>query len=168
MFTFSWNNNRFQGESVIKGPLKGHNGDFPKYKYHPIVLGSIYRKEQGTGINYRDIKTQTQIQDPRNRNLIHRIEIEVRYGVHQVRLNDKIIATAPGKNRVQDERFCKAVVWGLLNDEITLKEKLSEIGFNEGDAIRDLLKTIKIVPGPRSLFGWHSIGSFQMREEAIA
>lgn len=80
-----------------------------------------------------------------------------------VTLNGVIIASAPkftttktGKEKARTQaqklRFCKAVIWGLMDDENALKDKLSEIGYrvpaHESDPVDQLVENITMSPYP--------------------
>jgi hypothetical protein len=92
------------------------------HRYKPITLGWIYRSNVSLSgeVSYSEIKPETIID--RDPDCIATIKD------NQVFLNDILIATAPaGKTKSQKEKFCKAIVWSLLNDPISLQDKLSEI-----------------------------------------
>lgn len=98
-----------------------------KYKHiYSSSKGSPLRWGNKTlnGTSYKGITAQNQIHDKEDYDIIHRIEIKDNH----VYLNDILIASAPsGKTKAFKEKFCKSVVWSLMNDDITLKDKLSEI-----------------------------------------
>ncbi|MCK9592903.1 MAG: hypothetical protein M0Q91_12940 [Methanoregula sp.] len=94
-----------KGSKVISG------SKFPAGKKRPAV-------------SYNGITKENQIHDLTDYEIIHKIEIKD----NSVYLNDVLIATSPaGKSKAQKEKFCKAIVWSLMNDPISLQDKLSEI-----------------------------------------
>lgn len=74
--------------------------------------------------SYKGITKENHIHDPADYGIIHKIEIKD----NSVYLNDVLIATSPaGKSKAQKERFCKSIVWALMNDPISLQDKLADI-----------------------------------------
>jgi len=95
------------------------------WRYVPITLGTKETGKSHGNVSYSGINSDNQIRDPVNGEIWHKITIRD----HQVFLNDILIGTAPaGKTKAQKEKFCKAVIWSLMNDPECLKDKLSEIG----------------------------------------
>lgn len=124
--------------------LKNLKGD-PKSKswgkcYHPPVIpavGSYYGVPKYTAPTYHGIGTENTVHDPRDYEVIHQVEITPEM---DVRLNGILIAGAPqyrqmknGKSKKITEteraRFCRGVIWFLLNDDTCLIDKLNEIGY---------------------------------------
>lgn len=187
------------------GPGTPGSGRLDHYRYVPIKLGWISSSEMRRPghINDKPGPSYNKI------GLINTYDgntIEIRDT--EVYLNGSFIARAPtGKSKAQKDRFCKAVIWGLMNDEEALKDKLKEISagpvLSPEAFIQDLKDQIEKVPvkvpakvkewipdiilpdpvqvpgpaytpghsimfmGPRSIFGWHKLGSFMICEEGI-
>jgi len=134
MFTFSWSSYP-SDEIVHKHPLlnEGNNGYYKNYHYRPIILGSIIKSSNSlSGPSYKEIKTETIINRDGTGAPLNKAEIKD----NQVFLNDILIASAPsGKTKAQREKFCKAIVWSLMNDSECLKDKLREISGNQDKPI---------------------------------
>jgi hypothetical protein len=97
------------------------------HKYISLDVGWIYKKNVGTlkgNVSYSRIYPDDHIPDPDNYELKHKVEIKD----YSVYLDDQLIASAPTKKtKAFKEKFCKAIVWQLMNDSTTLKDKLQEI-----------------------------------------
>jgi hypothetical protein len=98
------------------------------YRYHPIVLGFTLRSNPGElkgNVSYSRIDQDNEISDPDNYEIKHKVTIDKDYSVS---LNNRLIAAAPmKKSKAFKERFCKAVIWSLMNDPDCLRDKLREI-----------------------------------------
>jgi hypothetical protein len=127
-----------------------------KRAYTPLhipAVGSCYGKHPIKGLNYNDIGLTQKIQDG--------VIAEIREDMN-VYLNGVFIAESPKLKRnakgkdiltTQPEklRFCKAVIWALLNDEISLKDKLADIGYIPpvNDTVKDFMfEEITMSPYP--------------------
>ena len=148
MFTFSWSPYP-SDETIHKGLDEGHNGYYKNYHYHPIVLGSIIRSSNTLpGPSYRDIKAQTVINRDGTGAPANKAEIKD----NAVYLNDVLIATSPaGKNKAQKEKFCKAIVWSLMNDPISLQDKLLEISNRDKPVMVQEDLTVDIGPDDHTI-----------------
>ena len=94
------------------------------WRYVPITLGTKETGKSHGNVSYSGINQDNQISDPVNDEICHKITIQD----YQVFLNDIPIGTAPeGKTKAFKGKFCKAVVWSLMNDPECLKDKLAEI-----------------------------------------
>ena len=119
--------------------LKDEFSTFSK-EYYEYLAGDIisyiqyFHNDKGSPINYgtrlphnpsyKGISKENQKHDSTDYDLIHKIEIRD----FSVYLNDVLIVSAPGKkNKTFKERFCKSVVWSLMNDDQCLQDKLAEI-----------------------------------------
>lgn len=113
------------------------------YRYTPIVLGWIVRKSMGElkgNVSYSRIDQDNEINDPDNYEIKHKVIINKDYSVS---LNDRLIASAPTKKtRAFKERFCKAIIWSLMNDQDCLRDKLKEISGIIADDKPILFETI--------------------------
>lgn len=113
------------------------------YRYTPIVLGWIVRKSMGElkgNVSYSRIDQDNEISDPDNHEIKHKVIINKDYSVS---LNNRIIASAPvKKTKVFKEKFCKAVIWSLMNDPDCLMDKLKEISYIIADDKPIVLETI--------------------------
>jgi hypothetical protein len=105
--------------------LYGNTFKDKKHRFVPSAIGTIYRKEKGEcAYSYREIKPQMDLNDPDDPMITYTAEIRD----NSVFLNDRLIATAPSnKPKPQRERFCKAVVWALKYDPVSLKDKINEV-----------------------------------------
>jgi hypothetical protein len=116
------------------------------YRYHPIVLGFANRETGSThgNVSYATIKNETMVYTGSGENTTsHKVEIKD----NQVFLNDIPIAEyhSFNKSKTLKEKFCKSIVWSLMNDPISLQDKLAEINNAPIPAIKEDL-TIDIVP----------------------
>jgi hypothetical protein len=134
--------------SMIRAPVDHYArvpGNDPKRstlkrKYNPPVIpavGSLRGVHVYTKPSYSTITLQNQTHDPDNYEIIHTMEITP--GM-DVLLNGILIASAPeyshqvtGKSKkitqTERARFCRGVIWWLMNDQTCLKDKLQEIGY---------------------------------------
>jgi len=151
------------------------------HRYVPIKLGSIYSSEMKRpghisdafkSISYAGITSETSLMG-------HRIEIKD----YSVYLDNILIARAPeNKTKPFKDRFCKAVVYGLIEDPSNIKDKLSEPAIMPDAApvklpakrkewipeiiIPEPVKLpARIISGPYSVFGWIPSGRFMIKEE---
>ena len=110
--------------TVSKGIPLGQKGSKVRdYSPIQIVIGSIYKKEKmpGDHPSYNNIGNETKLGYLED-SPIATIEN------NQVFLNGVKIASAPSHlTKSKKLTFCKAIVWGLLNDHTTLSDKLKEI-----------------------------------------
>ena len=108
-----------------------------EHKYVPITLGWTVKRNTGElqgNVSYRNITAENTVHDPEDYTIVHTITIEN----NTVFLNGKYIIGAPaGKTKAFKEKFCKAVVWSLLNDDQGLKDKLKET--SEKSPIKSLI-----------------------------
>ena len=115
---------------VPKGNPKDGN---KSHRYIPIRLNFAIKdnSDQWHGkVSYAKITNETTVYTGSGDNTeSHKIEITSGYFVE---LDNQVIAIAPvKKTKAFKEKFCKAIVWQLMNDETTLKEKLKEISFSD-------------------------------------
>jgi hypothetical protein len=76
--------------------------------------------------SYSKITQDNDIYDPDNYEIKHKVTFDTKD--YFVTLNDHNIAIAPlKKTKAFKERFCKAVIWSLMNDPDCLRDKLKEI-----------------------------------------
>lgn len=148
--------------AVYPGLPLGSKGSLKRAYNPPSIptIGSLYRKETFPGISYANIGLSEKIQDGITAEITPRMDVT---------LNGVIIASAPkftttktGKEKARTQaqklRFCKAVIWGLMNDENTLKDKLSEIGYTTQakteipDPVDYLIENITMSPFPGPAF----------------
>ncbi|MDD2246354.1 MAG: hypothetical protein PHC39_04650 [Proteiniphilum sp.] len=119
------------------------------------VVGSLYKKETFPGISYTHIELTTKIQD----GIIAEITPKLNVLLNGVLIAEspKLTTTKSGKEKARTQaerlRFCKAVVWALINDEMSLKDKLLEIGCIQpvNDSVKDFMIeeiTMSPYPGP--------------------
>lgn len=164
--------------SIIRAPIdhysviKGNPDNITRCR--PVTIpkvGSLVGIHKPAIPTYSTIELQTTIHDPDNYDILHTAEISP--GM-DVLLNGVLIASAPenkqmitGKNKkltqTERARFCRGVVWWLMNDQTCLKDKLSEIGYNAPapipahEAIQDTTITpVKQYPFPIRVYpeGW--------------
>ena len=113
------------------------------YRYVPITLGWIVKKSMGElkgNVSYSRISADNEISDPDNYEIKHKVTID---NIYSVNLNNRIIASAPTKKtKAFKERFCKAVIWSLMNDPDCLRDKLKEISGIIADEKPIVLETI--------------------------
>jgi len=129
-------------------------------------VGSLVGPHKYSTPQYGGIQDETEIHDPTNYEIL--IHAEITPGM-DVLLNGVLIASAPvykqqvtGKTKklTQPERarFCRGVIWWLLNDENCLKDKLSEIGYTTQakteipDPVDYLIENITLSPFPGPAF----------------
>lgn len=125
-------------------------------------VGSLVGPHKFTAPSYSEIKTEMEIHDPNDYEI--RINAEITPGM-DVLLNGILIASAPeykqqktGKTKklTQPERarFCRGVIWWLINDAECLKDKLVEIGYvtpgkiETPDPVDYLIENITLSPFP--------------------
>jgi hypothetical protein len=113
------------------------------WKYTPLVLGWA-KKEIGQlkgNVSYSRIDQDNEIHDPDNYEIKHNVTINKDYSVS---LNNRLIASAPiKKTKAFKERFCKAVIWSLMNDPDCLRDKLKEISGIIADEKPVIIETIQ-------------------------
>jgi len=118
------------------GRNKGFSGSTKTHRYVPLVLGWTLRRSSGElkgNVSYARILNDMEIPDPDNYEIKHKITIDKDFFVS---LNDHHIAIAPlKKTKAFKEKFCKSVVWSLMNDSECLKDKLREISGNQDKPI---------------------------------
>jgi hypothetical protein len=123
--------------AVMKKGSPAKSRAYPKRGPVIPAVGSLRGVHKPSIPSYSDIETENTIHDPADYEII--IKAEITPGM-DVLLNGILIASAPenkqmvtGKNKklTQPERarFCRGVIWWLMNDQICLKDKLSEIGY---------------------------------------
>jgi len=127
------------------------------WRYTPLVLGWTVKRSSGElkgNVSYSRISADNEISDPDNYEIKHKITIDQDYFVS---LNDHHIAMAPlKKTKAFKERFCKAIVWSLMNDENSLRDKLKEIS-NDQDKPIVVVETIPEIPAqviPAGFISW--------------
>ena len=119
------------------------------------VVGSLYKKETIPGISYANIELTTTIRD----GIIAEItpELNVTLNGILIAISPKYATTKTGKLTARTQavrlKFCKAVIWALMNDETSLKDKLSDIGYVPpvNDSVKDFMIeniTMSPYPGP--------------------
>jgi len=112
----------------------GFSKEYIQYLTDARICSYYFHGEKGKPINYgsslpgkpsyKGITKENETHDPDDYTIIHKITIQD----YQVFLNDILIGTAPaGKTKAFKGKFCKAVVWSLMNDPECLKDKLAEI-----------------------------------------
>lgn len=143
--------------AVIKGIPLGSKGSLTR-DYNPIhipAVGSLYKKETIPGTNYTGIELTTTIQD----GIIAEItpDLNVTLNGVLIAVSPKLTTTKTGKEKARTQaeklRFCKAVIWALINDETSLKDKLIDIGYVPpvNDSVKDFMIeeiTMSPYPGP--------------------
>jgi hypothetical protein len=125
-------------------------------------VGSLVGPHKFTAPSYSEIKNEMEIRDPADYEIP--INAEITPGM-DVLLNGILIASAPeykqqktGKTKklTQPERarFCRGVIWWLINDAECLKDKLVEIGYTTQakietpDPVDYLIENITLSPFP--------------------
>lgn len=137
------------------------------HKYVPIKLGWIYSSEMRAhkindkpGPSYSKIDLINEITD---QDLKHIIEIRD----HAVYLNGSFVVSAPSnKTKAFKLKFCKSVIWGLIDNRDDLRDLLKKITISEEAPIYTVPAPLRF--GPCSLYGYHKIGSCMVMEEAIS
>ena len=141
----------FKDFSIVQKPIdhySGIKGNGPCGKpgtstraYNPPVIpnvGSCYGVHKLTAPSYSEIGNTNTIHYPGDYETLITAEITPEM---DVRLNGVLIAGAPeyrqmknGKSKkctqIERSRFCRDVIWFLMNDETCLKDKLQEIGYS--------------------------------------
>jgi hypothetical protein len=109
--------------------------------------------------SYAEIKEENTIHDPDDYEIL--ISAEITPGM-DVLLNGILIASAPEYKQTvtgkimklpqpEQIRFCRGVIWWLLNDENCLKDKLAEIGYMSPakiDVPDHIIENITLAPFP--------------------
>jgi len=134
------------------------------YRYVPIVLGFAKTQDTGSHINdkspypsYLKIEKETMVKTGSDQ-VDHTITINPDYSVN---LDNRLIASAPmTKSKAQKERFCKAVVWSLLNDPSSLEDKLKEIAGIISVPVSEKVPDEIPVPAPVVVDPFHGIKPF--------
>lgn len=132
-------------------------GGIAKRQYSPkwATLGSIYTKHPVKGLNYNDIGLTTTIKEGVIAEITENLDVTLNGVI--IAVSPKLTTTKTGKEKARSQsdklRFCKAVVWALINDETSLKDKLSDIGYvpPTNDTVKDFMIeniTMSPFPGP--------------------
>ncbi len=108
-----------------------------KRRRGPVIpaVGSLIGVAKVSVPSYSEITEETTIHDPDNYDILYTVEITP---FMDVRINGILIASAPeyrhlstGRTKkitqAERARFCRGVVWWLLNDQTCLKDKLAEL-----------------------------------------
>jgi hypothetical protein len=134
------------------------------HKYVSLRLSWIFSRDTSDlcgNVSYRGISAENTMHDPADYTIIHKAEIKD----NRVYLNDQLIAIAPeNKNKALKEKFCKSIVWSLINDPISLQDKLAEISGEM--AMPEIPETIP--EKPQYPVGWIPYLRLSITEEVIA
>jgi len=114
----------------------GFSKEYIQYLTDARISAYYFHGEKGKPIHYGSslpgkpsyskITQDNDIHDPDNYEIKHKITFDTKD--YFVTLNDHNIAIAPlKKTKAFKERFCKAVIWSLMNDADCLRDKLKEI-----------------------------------------
>jgi hypothetical protein len=125
--------------------------EYIQYLTDARICSYYFHGEKGKPINYgtslpgkpsyKGITCDNDIHDPDHYEIKHKLTIDKDYSVS---LNNRLIASAPlKKTKAFKERFCKAIIWSLMNDPECLKDKLKEISGIIADEKPIVLETIQ-------------------------
>lgn len=106
-------------------PLKDKKKKFSRPVQVPAI-GSIYRKEEWpfSTIRYNDIGNENTIHHPGDYSITHTISIRD----NSVFIDEYLVVSTPEHmKKTRAEKFLKAVIWQLMNDDESFIEKYSEV-----------------------------------------
>jgi hypothetical protein len=135
------------------------------HKYVSHKVGWIFSRDTSDlcgNVSYRGISAENTIFP----------DVKTEIKDHSVYLNGVLIATAPGnKNKAQKDKFCKSVVWALINDSTSLHDKLAEIAVPVQPAMPEKVIPKQFIDNPYGLIDYIKTNNpsiIMLRKEIIA